>query len=99
MISSKLKSIITCLVLLGVLSVFVYIWVLGFYRYPSHEELREYFSNEPKTKVIAVDTSQEEAGLVGLTVESPSGKEEILIEVVPQWVFPWQEYDWGIADK
>lgn len=43
-------------------------------------------------RVSIIDTSQADIGLI--EIEDTKG-ERGYIELVPQWVMPWQTYDWA----
>lgn len=64
------------------------------YRYPTEEEVLEHMPIPQE--VIEIDVSESDIGLFKVSIK---GKEEEWIETVPQWVLPWQKYDWSIRHQ
>jgi hypothetical protein len=70
----------------------VFFWV-ACYRRPSEAEFIQRFQITPITS-LTIDRKQGDVGMFGITAHSPSGDEQFWIEVGPQWIWPWQSYDW-----
>lgn len=71
------------------------IWISGWKRFPTKEEVKATLSVKADEK-LTIDTDQSEVGLYWIKIEGEEGlKQEYGIEVVEQWVFPWKQYDFS----
>lgn len=73
------------LILLGMAGLMVHVL---FHRYPTEKEVRDHLAI-PATAVV--DGEQRDIGLFQV---SGAADETFYLETFPQWVFPWQEYEW-----
>jgi hypothetical protein len=70
---------------------------IAFHRYPTQDEIIERFSASASVDRVTIDSTQGDIGYFGLTAEGAEGIQEFFIETFPQWVFPWDSYDWSEA--
>ncbi len=68
---------------------------LFFWRYPTVYEATHYMTGQMPGKQFVITTDQSDVGLFGVDIED---KESIYIETIPQWIFPWEKYDWSPTD-
>lgn len=84
----------SCLVLfaIGFLCLSGLILYAILYRYPNDKELRAKFPEFSDPNYV-INTEQSDIGWY--IVESKQGEEGGIIEVFPQWIMPWESYDWN----
>lgn len=70
-----------------------FFWV-AFHRTPSEAEIIQRFQIPP-IRSLTIDNTQADVGMFGIITHSPSGDEQFWIEAAPQWIWPWQSYDWA----
>jgi hypothetical protein len=66
----------------------------AFHRYPTEEEFIQRFQIPPISS-LTIDNTQGDIGMFGVTTHSPSGDDQFWIELAPEWVWPWDTYDWA----
>ena len=70
---------------------------VAFHRYPTEGEIIERFTASASVDRVTIDSTQADIGYFGLTTEGAKGTQTFFIETFPQWVFPWNSYDWSAA--
>lgn len=71
------------------------IWISCWKRYPTKEEVEAGVSLR-SDEGVTIDTDQSEMGLYWITIEGSDGSQrEYGMEVLQQWTFPWQQYDFN----
>lgn len=65
------------------------------YRYPTDREVQLHYHEAGMDEVL-IDSTQADIGYYGVTRRRDNETEEFFVETFPQWVRPWQTYDWDV---